>query len=144
MQIPPTSGMKYYAKTFFQALPAKFVNRHSLNTLLTTPIVCCLNNGFMVIWQGWFPILSLPIFLFPDAFVFMLIIAQRKRPITCGKNFFKRNNSILTFMFCIEFAFLIYHKRKYYKAWNSVLSCSVAVIMNLCCENECASSKLLE
>ena len=135
---------KYCVKLYNKAFQVNFINRHSLNTLLTTPIVRCLNNGFMVIWQGWFSILSLPNFVFPDAFVFMLIIAQRKRPITCGNFFFKRNNSILTFMFCIEFAFLIYNKRKYYKAWNSVLSRSVAVIMNLCCENECASSKLLE
>ena len=139
-----SSSMIYCVKLYNKAFQVNFINRHSLNTLLTTPIVRCLNNGFMVIWQGWFSILSLPNFVFPDAFVFMLIIAQRKRPITCGKFFFKRNNSILTFMFCIEFAFLIYHKRKYYKAWNSVLSCTVAVILNLCCENECASSKLLE
>ena len=87
----------------------------------------------MVNWQGWFSILSLLNFLFPDAIVFMLITAKRKRPITCGK-FFKGNNSILTFMFCIEFSILIYHKRKFYKAWNSKLSHFVAITSNSFCE----------
>ena len=74
-------------------------------------LFACLNNGFMVNWQGWFSILSLLNFLFPDAIVFMLITAKRKRPITCGK-FFKGNNSILTFMFCIEFSIFNLSQKK--------------------------------